>query len=139
MTRTDHLTLVERLVMEGFARGDDSVVDDLVTPCFLEHQFGLEGSGPQAIAGLKQAIRDVKRMIPDITYTIDDHVDAGDTLWVRMTSRGTHSARTMGQEPTGRPLSIQVIDVCRFEGDRIAERWGVPDRFALLVQTGALP
>jgi predicted ester cyclase len=31
------------------------------------------------------------------------------------------------------------MDVCRFEGGRIVEHWGVPDRFAQLAQLGLLP
>jgi predicted ester cyclase len=77
-------------------------------------------------------------MTPDITYTFDDHVLSGDTLWVRMTGHATHSVPIMGQPPTGRPLTIPVIDISRFEGGRIAEHWGVPDRFALMTQAGAL-
>lgn len=138
MSQQDHYAVFSRLINEGFSRGDESIVDDVVTPDFVEHQFGLEGTGPEGIAKLKSAIRDVHRMMPDIVYTIDDHVESGDTLWVRMTGRGTHSVPVMGQPPTGRPLTIQVIDISRFEDGRIAEHWGVPDRFALMAQTGAL-
>ncbi len=138
MTQQDHFAVFTRLMTEGFARGDDSVVDEVVTADFVEHQFGLEGAGPEAIAKLKSAIRDVHQMVPDIEYTFDDHVEAGDTLWVRMTGRGTHSVPVMGRPPTGRPLTIQVIDITRYEDGRIAEHWGVPDRFALMAQTGAL-
>jgi predicted ester cyclase len=138
MTQQDHFAVFTRLINEGFAKGDDSIVDEVVTEDFVEHQFGLEGTGSEAIANLKSAIRQVHGMTPDITYTFDDHVVAGDTLWVRMTGHATHSVPVMGQPPTGRPLTIQVIDISRFEGGRIAEHWGVPDRFALLAQTGAL-
>ena len=31
-----------------------------------------------------------------------------------------------------------VIDVCRVVDGRIVEHWGVPDRFAVLAQTGLL-
>jgi predicted SnoaL-like aldol condensation-catalyzing enzyme len=30
------------------------------------------------------------------------------------------------------------MDVCRFKDGQIVEHWGVPDRFAVLAQTGAL-
>jgi len=36
-------------------------------------------------------------------------------------------------------VTLTVFDLCRFEDGRIAEHWGVPDRFALLHQIGALP
>lgn len=63
---------------------------------------------------------------------IEDFVEAGPKLWVRM--RGT------GVDPrSGRKISMDVFDVCRFEGGKLVEHWGVPDRFALLHQAGALP
>jgi predicted ester cyclase len=38
--------------------------------------------------------------------------------------------------PSGRPADFTVIDVCRVADGRIAGHWGVPDRFAVLAQTG---
>jgi predicted ester cyclase len=32
-----------------------------------------------------------------------------------------------------------VVDICRFSNGKLVEHWGVPDRFALLHQAGALP
>jgi hypothetical protein len=34
---------------------------------------------------------------------------------------------------------MTVIDICRFENGKLVEHWGVPDRFAMLHQAGALP
>lgn len=118
-------------MQRGFEQGDDTVVDDLCAPGLVEHQFGLAGTGKPAIEHVKQAIRDVHRMNPNIRYSYDAMVADGDTLWVRMTGRGTHCS--------GKPVEIAVIDICRYdEQGHIAEHWGVPDRFALLAQTGAL-
>jgi predicted ester cyclase len=50
---------------------------------------------------------------------------------------GTHTGPLFGP-PTGRPVDITVIDVIRVVDGQIAEHWGVPDRFALLAQTGVL-
>jgi predicted ester cyclase len=35
-------------------------------------------------------------------------------------------------------MEITVMDVCRFENGQIVEHWGVPDRFAVLMQLGLL-
>ena len=39
---------------------------------------------------------------------------------------------------SNKPVDITVFDQARIAGGRIAEHWGVPDRFALLAQTGLL-
>ena len=40
--------------------------------------------------------------------------------------------------PSGRPVDITVLDVTRVVDGRMVEHWGVPDRFAMLAQTGIL-
>jgi len=74
-----------------------------------------------------------------LTLTIEDIVVDGDKLWARMTCRGTHQGPLMGLPPTGKPFTITVIDVCRFEEGKVVEHWGVPDRFAQMHQLGLLP
>jgi len=122
---------------EGFATGETEVVDELCAPELLEHQFGLAGTGAEAIAHLKAAIRDVHTAIPDICFTIEDSAQAGDTIWVRVRGRGTATGPFFGP-PSRRPVEVTVLDVARVVDGRIVEHWGVPDRFALLAQTGIL-
>jgi ketosteroid isomerase-like protein len=59
-------------------------------------------------------------------------VAANDTVWAR--------CRATGIDPrSGKPVAIDVVDICRFSDGKLVEHWGVPDRFALLHQIGALP
>lgn len=74
---------------------------------------------------------------PDIAFTIEDEIESDDTIWVRVTGRGTASGPFFGP-PSGRPVAFTVIDIARVVEGRIVEHWGVPDRFALLGQTGVL-
>lgn len=103
----------------------------------MEHQFGLAGTGAEAIAHLKAAMADVHRAVPDITFTLEDSATSGDTIWVRARGRGTATGPFFGP-PSNRPVDFTVIDVARVIDGRILEHWGVPDRFAILAQTGVL-
>jgi predicted ester cyclase len=134
-TRAYHV--MRRIFEEGFAAGDASVVDELCSPDLVEHQFGLAGTGAQACEHVKAAIRDVHRAFPGLSFTIEDSVEQGDTIWVRVRARGTASGPFFGP-PGNRPIDITVFDVARIVDGRIVEHWGVPDRFALLAQTGVL-
>lgn len=129
-------SVVER-VLAGFAAGDTTVVDQLCAPDLVEHQFGMAGTGPEAITNVKNAIQDLHATIPDLSINIEDAVETGDTIWVRARARGTATGPFFGP-PSGRPVDITVIDVARVTDGRIVEHWGVPDRFALLAQTGVL-
>ncbi len=103
-------------------------------PNYVEHQFGLQ----KTLDGFKRDIQFLRTAFPDLHLTIEDMVADGDKVWIRMNSHGTNRGPFMGP-PTNKPMSITVMDVCRFENGKIAEHWGVPDRFAILSQLGLLP
>lgn len=135
--RSDSLSVLKRMFDEGFATGDGSVVDELCSPDLVEHQFGLSGDSAKAIQQVKDAMRDVHGAVPDISFTIEDSVEEGDTIWVRVRAQGTATGPFFGP-PSGRPVDFTVFDVVRVVDGRIVEHWGVPDRFAMLAQTGVL-
>jgi len=134
---TEALTVMRRMFDEGFAAGNSAVVDELCSPDLVEHQFGLAGTGAVAVQHVKDAIRDVHGAVPDITFTIEDSVQRDDIIWVRVKARGTATGPFFGP-PSGRSLDFSVLDVARIVDGRIVEHWGVPDRFAMLAQTGVL-
>ena len=136
-TETTPRQVLQRMFDEGLSTGDDSIVDELCAPDLVEHQYGLAGRGVEAIAHVKAAIRDVHGMAPDLRFTIEDATRSGDTIWVRVRGRGTATGPFFGP-PSGRALDFTVIDVARVVDGRIVEHWGVPDRFAVLAQTGVL-
>jgi predicted ester cyclase len=130
--------VVRRMFDEGFAMGNGAVVDELCSPELVEHQFGLAAAtAAEAVQHVKDAMGDVHRAVPDIAFTIEDAVERDDTIWVRARGRGTASGPFFGA-PTGRPVDITIVDIARIEDGRIVEHWGVPDRFAMLAQTGVL-
>lgn len=137
--QADHpsIEVMRRMFDEGFATGNDAVVDELCSPDLVEHQFGLAGAGPEAIDHVKAAIRDVHGAVPDMCFTIEDAVVDGDLVWVRVRGRGTNTGTFFGP-PSDQAVDILVFDQARIVDGRIVEHWGVPDRFALLAQTGVL-
>ena len=130
-------TVMRRMFDEGFATGDSSIADQLCSPDLVEHQFGTSGVGAEAVQHVKDAMRDLHGIVPDISFTMEDHVEAGDTIWVRVRAQGTATGPFFGP-PSGRSIDITVLDVARIVDGRIVEHWGVPDRFAMLAQTGIL-
>jgi predicted ester cyclase len=137
-TRSEAYLVMQRMLEEGFGTGNVAVADELCAPDLTEHQFGLAGAGPgDAVQHVKDAMADVHRAIPDARFTIEDAVESGDIIWVRARVQGTATGPFFGP-PSGRPVDFTVIDVARITGGRIVEHWGVPDRFAVLAQTGVL-
>jgi predicted ester cyclase len=136
--RSEAYEVMRRMFDEGFATGNGAVVDELCSPDLIEHQFGLAGtSASENLQHVKDAMADVHRMAPDISFSIEDTVEHDDTIWMRVRARGTASGPFFGP-PSGRPIDFTVVDIARVNGGRIVEHWGVPDRFAMLAQTGVL-
>src|SRR4051812_13583177 len=134
---TDLLVPLLRIFDEGFATGSAAIVDEVCAPDLVEHQFGLAGRGETALAHVRSAIEDLHRMVPDGTFTLEDSAVSGDTVWIRARLRGTATGPFFGP-PSGRPVDVLVFDQARIVDGRIAEHWGVPNRFAVLAQTGIL-
>jgi hypothetical protein len=138
---SDPLTLFRRILDESFNTGRTDVLDELISPELVEHQFEAPGRaaprvGPAGVAGI---VRELRRGAGDFHLAVEDATVVGDTVWVRMRATGTDTGGTLGHPPTGRRFEITVIDVARFADDRMVEHWGVPDRFGLLEQLGLLP
>src|SRR5690349_21878887 len=79
-SRSAAYRVLERIFDEGFAAGNDAIVDEICSPDLVEHQFGTAGQGAEAIAHVKAAIRDVHGAIPDISFTIEDSAESGDII-----------------------------------------------------------
>lgn len=136
-TTAGPLAVLERILSEGFATGNDAIVDELCAADLIEHQFGLAGRGDQAREHVKAAIRQVYELMPDIVYTLEDSVVVGDLVWARGRARGTATGSFFGP-PSNAPIDMPLFEQARVVDGQIVEHWGCPDRFALLAQTGAL-
>jgi ketosteroid isomerase-like protein len=119
------------IVERGFSQGDLTVADEVCAEKLIEHQYLAKTDipGPEI---LKAQIENARHSIKELRLTIEAIVETGDTVWAR--------CKATGVDPrSGKPVTIDVIDICRFADGKLVEHWGVPDRFALLHQLGVLP
>ncbi len=131
MGMSTNLERFKAIVERGFSQGDLSVADEVCAEKLIEHEYlsRTDVPGPQI---LKAQIEDARHSIKELTLTIEAIVETGDTIWAR--------SKATGVDPrSGKPVTIDVMDICRFVDGKLVEHWGVPDRFALLHQIGALP
>ena len=134
MSQEANLNAMRRIIEEAFNQENYTVLDELVDPYFIEHQFGLRPTIP----GMMGDIQFLHKSFPDFHLSIEDAVVQGDKVWMRCVARGTNLGGFMGP-PNGKSFSITVMDVCRFDNGKMVEHWGSPDRFALLSQLDLLP
>ena len=109
MSSEQHKQAFRLIIEEMFNKGNFAVIDDLFAPGYTEHQFGLKPT----VAGMKEDFAYLRRAFPDLHMTIEAMIADEDTVWARMTSRGTNLGPFMGP-PTGKPMEITVLDMLRF-------------------------
>jgi predicted ester cyclase len=136
MSEETHKQVFQQLIEEGFNKGNLGALDEICSPGFIEHQDGIN---PPTMEGVKGAIISLRTPFPDLNLIIEEITAKGDKTWARITGRGTHRGPFMGRPPTDKSFAITVIDICRFENNKIVEHWGVADRLSMIAQLGLLP
>lgn len=134
MSESARQAALRQVISGAFNQGDYEILRRHFDPGFVEHQFGLKST----IEGMQSDIGSLRRWFPDFTLTIEEMAEAGDKVWMRGTARGTNLGGFMGSAD-GKRFEITVFDVVRFDGGKIVEHWGAPDRFAMMAQLGLLP
>jgi len=128
------LNLLRQVVEEGFGNGDLYVIDQIMSAQLFEHQFGSRGGKE----GLKKGILSLTEAFSNRNYELVHHAMDGNMVWVHYRYSAEHTGPFMGHEPTNKKFTIDVMDIAKIEGGKITEHWGVPDRFALMMQLGFL-
>ena len=137
MSIEEHKDLVYRAV-DAFNQGDWDAVDRLFAPDYVDHDRS-RADLPPGPAGVKLAWAGFQVAFPDLHATIEDLVAEGQKVVVRGSIRGTHQGELMGIPPTGKPVTVTLIDVNRIEGGKLAERWAEADMLGMLQQLGVVP
>lgn len=86
-TKTSNEQLFRVLIEEGFSKGDVTVFDKYTSQDFVEHQSGFDTPN---VEGVKNGINILHHAFPDFSMVIEDMVISENTVWGRMTARGTH-------------------------------------------------
>jgi steroid delta-isomerase-like uncharacterized protein len=136
MSTEQNKALVGRLVEEIFNQRDMSVIDKIFSPDFVENE-----ELPPGIPPGREAPRAMFSMLhnafPDFKATIEQLIAEGDKVVLLMTWTGTQGGEFLGIPPTGKRISINVIDIIRVADGKIVEHWGVMDSAKMMQQLGA--
>ncbi len=125
-----NIDVFRMIIDRGFNQGDLSVADEVCAPGLIEHQY-LSKTDVPGSAILKGQIEAARANNADLSLSVEDIIEDGDKVWARLRGHAT-------DRRTGKSVSFDVFDICRFESGKLAEHWGVPDRFAMLHQAGVL-
>jgi steroid delta-isomerase-like uncharacterized protein len=138
MSTEQDKALVRQLVEEAINLGNMSVIDEFLIPDFVEHEELPPGIPPGREAP-KVLFTMLRSAFPDLKATIEHLIAEGDKVVLHMTWTGTHEGEFMGIPPTGKSISITVIDILGIAEGKFVEHWGVMDSLAMMQQLGVVP
>jgi predicted ester cyclase len=137
MSAEDNKALIRRFVDEVQSGGNVGLIDEICSPEFVNH------SAPPGIPADREGIKIVtamfRRAFPDSYFTVEDMVAEGDKVATRKTFHGTHGGEFMGIPPSGRGVSMGLIDIVRISDGRVVEHWSMGDTLGMMQQLGVIP
>jgi serine phosphatase RsbU (regulator of sigma subunit)/ketosteroid isomerase-like protein len=120
-TQEKNKALVRRF-LEAQAKGNLNVIDEVLTPHFVDHDR-LPGQAPDR-EGYKRAIAEYHAAFSNVRFLVEDQVAEGDKVVTRFIVRATHDRRElMGVAPTGREVTYKAMAIHRIVGGKIVEEW----------------
>jgi len=132
-----HKSTIRRFYEEGVNKGNAAVFDEVISPDYISHFFPPDlPHGPE---GVKRFVAAFRGAFPDIDVTCDEIIVEGDMATSHITIRATHNGEFQGIAPTGKPVTVEAIDLWRFAGGKASEGWGGPNMLSLLHQLGPIP
>lgn len=135
MARTDNESLLDNYMREVWDKGNPEAVAHFASEDFRRH--GRPGTEPLDRSGQIERLKGFRTAFPDITIEVNAAITGDDYIAFRSTMRGSHRGELMGIPPTGRQVTVQLVDMIRVEGGQFVEQWGGPDMLDLLRQLGA--
>jgi predicted ester cyclase len=137
MSEAQNIATIRR-AYEAFSTGDLDALDDLIVADVVDHSPAPD-QGP-GLPGVKAMLAEFRAAVPDVRFTVEDMMAAGDRVVTRATVSGTDEGGLLpGRPPTGRSFAVQLIDIVRFADGKAVERWGIMDDLAMMAQLGAIP
>ncbi len=137
MSAEDNKALVRRFVDEVQSGGNIDLIDEVCSPGFVNH------SAPPGIPADREGLKILTAMFrgafPDSHFTIEDMVSEGNKVATRKTFHGTHGGEFMGMPPSGRVVSMGLIDIVRVSDGRVVEHWAMGDSLGMMQQLGVIP
>ncbi len=129
------ITACGRTWIEGLNRGDVSAADRAFSPDGVIH---INGSPEPnlSLGGFKEMMSGLLGAFPDLRFTIEDQIVAGEKVATRWTAKGTNTGAFGPMPATGRHIQISGLILDRVVDGKVVERWEQWDQMAMLQQLG---
>ena len=126
-----------RVLTEAWGAGEVQLLDELTAPGYRFNDPTLPE--PLDVRGEQELIREFRTAVPDLSFRIEDEVEAGDVVAQRWIVTGTQQGELWGIPATGRSFELRGNSFVRFSGGKLAEVWTTWDALGMLRQLGVIP
>jgi steroid delta-isomerase-like uncharacterized protein len=118
--------------VNAYNRADWQELGEYVSPGYIHHS----GDQIRDLNGFIEGSIWFHNAFPDLRVEVHDMISEGDRVAMRFALRGTHNTSVLGEEPTGREVTLDGTTIFRFEDGVIAEDWEMMDEGQLRRQLG---
>ena len=125
--------VIKMIYMDYFNNRRLDMLNDLVSDEYVGPR------GEKGLAGYTEPVKQLLHAFPDIHWSVDDILEDGNRVVVRVNWKGTHKGAILGLQPTGKHVVVEAIIIYQFKDNRIVKAWMQNDRLGFLQQIGIIP
>ena len=115
MSTEQNKAVVRRFITEVLTGRNVNLADELLASNYVNRAMGMD------LAAFKAMGAGLGRGLPDLKFNIQNLVAEGDAVVARMTAEGTHTGSLMGESPSGKKISFQILCYYSLANGRIVE------------------
>jgi predicted ester cyclase len=126
----ENKALVRRFLEEHMVKGNLDVIDELLSPDFVDRSL-MPGQGPTR-EDYKRSVAELLDAFSTTSSTIEEQVAEGDTVVTKFRESSVQRREVMGVPPTGEEETTEGIWIHRISGGRITEEWSIEDSLPVM-------
>jgi predicted ester cyclase len=127
----DAIRELVQCLYESIDKQDTSTFDALVSSRVVVE---VGSSAPMGLEEWRANLEEIYLGFPDGRHMIEELLVAGSHGISRCRFVGTHTGQFQGRTPTGKKVSVSVIQIDRFQGDTVVGHRAQMDMHGLLAQ-----
>lgn len=128
--------LIERYFQEVWNAGQLEVLDEIMSPDYLNHSSSTPNPRPGP-ADLKPIVEHMRQGIANLHYEILDLVVSADKVAAYTRLTGRHHGELFGIPATGAAIDVQQMQIEWIRNGQIWQHWRLTDELSLMRQLGA--
>ena len=131
----ESLVEYQRVWIASLNRGEVSAAETAFAPDCVVHLTGV-AEPIRGVGAWKDVIGGFLHAFPDIHFTMEDQIVAGDRVAFRWHATATHTGPLGAAPPTGKRIAVDGLIVDRVADGKVQERWEQWDQAVMLQQLG---